>query len=146
MNMEIKKTIKNEKGFTLVELIVVIAILAILAAVAVPNYVQYQYRAMVNTDISTAAEVVRAARMYEIETGNTATETTTALQEDLPVLGGTAAYASGTNAGIKLSGGGADAYVATLTIGDKAGGFKGKTATITENQPVPKATGKDTII
>jgi len=70
MNKEIKNTIKNEKGFTLVELIVVIAILAILAAVAVPNYVNYQYRSALNTDISTAAEAIRAARITHIEKGN----------------------------------------------------------------------------
>lgn len=66
--MEIKK-INNQKGFTLVELIVVIAILGILAAVAVPNYTNYQRRSRINTDASSAAEIVRAARSSYLETG-----------------------------------------------------------------------------
>lgn len=66
--MEIK-TINNQKGFTLVELIVVIAILGILSAVAVPNYMNYQYRSRINTDVSTAGEIIRAARTQIIEEG-----------------------------------------------------------------------------
>lgn len=67
MNQEIKNK-KSQKGFTLVELIVVIAILGILAAVAVPNYMNYQRRSRVNTDISSAGEIIRAARTQIIET------------------------------------------------------------------------------
>lgn len=67
MKTEIKKT--NQKGFTLVELIVVIAILGILAAVAVPNYMNYQRRSRINTDVSSAGEIIRAARTQIIETG-----------------------------------------------------------------------------
>ncbi len=68
MNQEIKNK-KSQKGFTLVELIVVIAILGILAAVAVPNYMNYQRRSRINTDVSTAGEIIRAARTQIIEEG-----------------------------------------------------------------------------
>ncbi len=57
---------KNNKGFTLVELIVVLVILAILAAILVPTLLGYIDRAKSEKDFSTA-QTVRVAAQAAID-------------------------------------------------------------------------------
>ena len=52
-----KKVRKNNKGFSLVELIVVIVILAILIGVTIGGIYQYVNKSRVNTDINNAASI-----------------------------------------------------------------------------------------
>ena len=59
----------NQKGFTLVELMIVIAIMGILGAVGLTNYTGYKQRSMINEDASSAMELIRAARISFNETG-----------------------------------------------------------------------------
>lgn len=59
---------KGEGGFTLVELLIVIAIIAILAAIAIPQFAQYQERAVRAGMISDAKSV---ATMEEAQFGDT---------------------------------------------------------------------------
>ncbi len=76
---------KNNKGFTLVELIVVLVILAILAAILVPTLLGYIDRARSEKDYSTAQTVRVAAQAvidqaygdgYKTDNANTLTAVT----------------------------------------------------------------------
>lgn len=141
MNNLIKKVKNNQKGFTLVELIVVIAILGVLAAVAVPNYMNYLYRSRVNADITTAAEVVKAARVMYISTGEEPTILEVLEEMD---MGDAIANSGAEQAKIgtvltALGGSGATKYTVTVDPGAKAGTYTGQ-VTVTENEelPVPK--------
>ena len=57
MKKLMNKIRKSNKGFTLVELIIVVAIIAVLSAVLVPQYIQYVEKSRIGADEAYISEV-----------------------------------------------------------------------------------------
>src|SRR5690554_6146121 len=61
---------RGQKGFTLIELMIVVAIIGILAAIAIPAYQNYTIRARVSEAASVAASVKTAVGIYTSDVGD----------------------------------------------------------------------------
>ena len=117
-----KKEKMNDKGFSLVELIIVIAIMAVLLVVLAPQYLKYVERSRNSTDASNATSIVTALQVWAADPNagenNEAGETTTAFKKNdtctitVAKDGGTIADGSGKNAALSAL------KEASITIGD----------------------------
>ena len=93
----------NNKGFSLVELIIVIAIMAVLIGVLAPQYLKYVEKSRKSADLDTIDSMVSAVEIYSADPANsivtgTITCTSGAVTTD------TATAAALTDAGLPTSG------------------------------------------
>ncbi len=60
---------KDNKGFTLVELVIVVAILAILVGILAPQYTKYVEKSRKSADVDNMDEIVKAVQVYVVDKG-----------------------------------------------------------------------------
>lgn len=97
-----------QRGFTLIELMIVIAIIGILAAIAIPAYQDYVIRAQVSEGLSLAQGAKSAVWDFESTTGRWPTSNASA---------GMSATVNGTYVTQVDVGGGANGGVINVTFG-----------------------------
>jgi len=128
---ERKRAMKNQKGFTLVELMVVIAIIGIITAIAIPYYNNYKQTACDQAGLADLYNVKAAVQKYLTDE----TLKGTAVANDYSaaidaVLKGDGRYGFGgatQKCGVALSKVGTDSVKAVVKSGTPTAGQKGWT-------------------
>ncbi|MBD5470325.1 MAG: prepilin-type N-terminal cleavage/methylation domain-containing protein [Lachnospiraceae bacterium] len=102
----LKETKLNNKGFSLVELIIVIAIMAVLIGVLAPQYLKYVEKSRVSTDRDNVTSIESALQVWAVDPDATSTftngETITLQRTGTAAATGAAADAL-TNAGMSTT-------------------------------------------
>ena len=114
-----KKFFKNNKGFTLVEMIIVIAVMAILTVVVAPQYIKYVEKSRIGTDKNAFGELKHMVEISYVE-AQAAGKTDAVVEVSIDATSGALTYKAAT--------GDLDAYVVKVYPADsyefKSNSFK----------------------
>lgn len=129
--------LRGQKGFTLIELMIVIAIIGILAAIAIPNFISYRDRAYCSAAEADAGSISAAIADYFSEPTNLTVSGDAATKLTLTLSGGDA-----VNVGT-ITGAGTVADPIKIEVADTSNRCpKGTTYTIEMGGKVGAWTGK----
>ena len=134
--LRIISNLKNKRGFTLIELIVVLAVLAIILAIAIPRFVTIQDESRIKADVATAEQIIKAARLMEARRndGNATTHGGASSNWDDDIMAWPTPESGGkTTAGEFTLSYGSDKYSVSWKV-EKGSFLDGEIITVTEGE------------
>jgi prepilin-type N-terminal cleavage/methylation domain-containing protein len=131
--MKLRKHIRNQKGFTLIEIIAVLVILGILAAIAIPKYLDMRREAVVKAAAGARMELNARERLvlaqWKLRDG----------AGGYPPLNGSAVAGDGSTVSGPSTAIGVDWNGNNPIVSGTAFQFSGKNVTFTRNAPTDTA-------
>ena len=114
------KQLKGQKGFTLIELMIVVAIIGILAAIAIPNFLQYQMKSR-QSEAKTNLQAIRTSEIsFQAERGCYLS----ILREGSPNPGGAKSVPTAWGVGVAPVAPNANGFCTVLPAGTFTGTFR----------------------